>query len=193
MRLFSIKPTFTMKGRKFKGLRGWSGKPTHPPLTDVPIGAYVIAATFDLLSVLFGEGETGHNLYVAATYVLIAGLIVSVPTAITGLVDWKTSTPKGTQAWRTANAHMAIMLTTTAIVAVNVLTRVGDLDKAVTPSGTMILTLVIGLAVAIGASLGGTLVYEYEFNVEQDKGFAWEEREQDVLPYQDPGEPGQHA
>jgi hypothetical protein len=33
MRKFSVRPTSTLRGRKFKGLRGWSGTPTHPPLT----------------------------------------------------------------------------------------------------------------------------------------------------------------
>ena len=42
MRKFSIRPTLTLKGRTFKGLRGWSGKPLHPPLTDFPIVAYVL-------------------------------------------------------------------------------------------------------------------------------------------------------
>ena len=37
MRKVSVRPTLTMRGRTFKGLRGWSGKPTHPPLTDLPI------------------------------------------------------------------------------------------------------------------------------------------------------------
>ena len=49
-KLFSIKPAITLKGRKFKGIRGWAGKPTHPPLTDVPIAAYILAAAFDLVS-----------------------------------------------------------------------------------------------------------------------------------------------
>jgi hypothetical protein len=46
MRKFSARPTLTLRGRKFKGLRGWSGKPLHPPLTAAPIAAYVIGATF---------------------------------------------------------------------------------------------------------------------------------------------------
>ena len=48
MRKFSVRPTLTLKGRTFKGLRGWSGKPLHPPLTDFPIAAYVLAAVFDV-------------------------------------------------------------------------------------------------------------------------------------------------
>jgi hypothetical protein len=31
-RWFSIKPALTLKGRTFHGIRGWAGKPTHPPL-----------------------------------------------------------------------------------------------------------------------------------------------------------------
>ena len=50
MRKFSVRPTLTLKGRKFKGLRGWSGKPTHPPLTDFPIVAYIFVAVFDVVS-----------------------------------------------------------------------------------------------------------------------------------------------
>ena len=50
MRKFSVRPTLTLRGRKFKGLRGWSGKPTHPPLTDFPIAAYILAAIFDVIA-----------------------------------------------------------------------------------------------------------------------------------------------
>ena len=58
-RTFSIRPTLTMRGRTFKGLRGWSGKPLHPPLTDVPIVAYVLAALFDVASVIGGKDTVG--------------------------------------------------------------------------------------------------------------------------------------
>lgn len=182
MRLFSVRPTLTLKGRKFKGLRGWAGKPTHPPLTDIPVAAYVMAAIFDVGSVLAGNGEMGRNLYISASFVLVLGIIVSVPTALTGFVDWLRSTPKGTQAWRTANTHMAIMLVVTALVVVNILVRYGDWKTAFsTPAPVMLLSVLVGGLVALGAAFGGTLVYDYEFNVEQDKGFAWEKSEQDQL------------
>ena len=184
-KLFSIKPTMTFKGRKFKGLRGWAGKPFHPPLTDIPIGAYVIAAVLDLVSFLKGDGEFGQTLFRASTYVLVIGLIVSIPTALTGFWDWWKSTPKHTQAWRTANWHMAVMLTVTAMVAINILMRIGDSGSDATGStnvGLMIFTMAIAGLVAFGAAYGGTLVYEYEFNVEQDKGSVWEESETDLYP-----------
>ena len=49
-RLFSIRPTLSLKGRRSQGLRGFTGKPFHPPLTDFPIVCYVLAAVFDLIS-----------------------------------------------------------------------------------------------------------------------------------------------
>ncbi|HEX2028627.1 MAG TPA: hypothetical protein VHF25_11600, partial [Nitriliruptorales bacterium] len=67
-RWFSFAPPLSFRGRTFKGLRGWAGKPLHPPLTDVPVGAYVLVAVFDLISFLSGE-ETrlARDAYVAGT------------------------------------------------------------------------------------------------------------------------------
>lgn len=183
-RLFSIKPGMTLKGRKFKGLRGWAGKPSHPPLTDIPVAAYVFAATFDVISWVAGDtSEVGRNMFVAATYVLFGGLIVSVPTALTGFWDWWKSTPKHSQAWRTANWHMAVMLTVTALVVVNAIARYGDFSEtASTSTWLTVLSVVIGGLVSYGATYGGSLVYDYAFNVEGGFDHAYEESEVDKMP-----------
>lgn len=181
-RLFSIKPTMTMKGRKFKGLRGWAGKPSHPPLTDIPVAAYVLAMVFDILSFVKGDG-IARDMFRAATFVIIGGAIVSIPTALTGFWDWKKSTPPRTQAWRTANWHMAVMLTVTSIVFTNIIVRLADYERTEATTGiVLILSVLAGSLVSYGAAYGGTLVYEYEFNVEQDKGYAWSESDRDRLP-----------
>lgn len=205
-KLFSIKPSLTLKGRKFKGLRGWAGKPFHPPLTDIPIAAYILGATFDVLSWLtkpdVGPGTTmthagmddplmmrtelSYDLWRAATFVFIAGLIVSVPTAITGLWDWWKSTPKHTQAWRTANWHMAVMGTTTALVLLDVIWRVVIDDQLSTPPLLALLSVVIAGMVSFGALYGGALVYEMGFNVETASDSpVWHGSETDVYPGQE--------
>ena len=75
MRHFSFRPSLTFRGREFKGLRGFSGKPLHPPLTDVPIGVYVIAAAFDVIS-FCGDGTAWQReFYQAATFVFIVGAL----------------------------------------------------------------------------------------------------------------------
>jgi uncharacterized membrane protein len=187
---FSIKPAMTIKGRQFKGLRGFAGKPFHPPLTDIPVAAYFLAMIFDLLSYIAARkggdvGSISRDFFISATHVLIAGGIVSLPTALTGFWDWWKSTEPGSQARRTANWHMTVMLTVTALVIVDIIVRLGQWQDSLAkgPSlGLTILTVVIGSLVSYGALYGGSLVYEYEFNVEQDNGYAWEQSETDRLP-----------
>src|SRR4051812_1722826 len=116
MRRISIRPAVTLRGRKFKGLRGWAGKPLHPPLTDIPIGAYVFAAAFDVISLVFQDESWAHDFYRAATFVLVGGVAVSLLTAATGFWDWLKSTEAGTQVRREANAHALIMVTVTVLV-----------------------------------------------------------------------------
>jgi uncharacterized membrane protein len=211
-RLFSIKPTWTIKGRKFFGLRGFSGKPTHPPLTDFPVVCYALAGLFDVIS--WWEGRNGlttssnalsagvptrvaaaHDFFIAATLVLAVGFVVSLGTALTGFLDWWKGFPrdksgpigkaKHTQAWRTANWHMTVMLTVTALVVVDLLARFASLHDvpARASIAVTILSVVSAGLVLFGAAYGGTLVFEYQFNVESLKNSTvWDETEEDQFP-----------
>ncbi len=181
---FSIKPTMTIKGRTFKGLRGFSGKPTHPPLTDIPIAAYVFVAVFDVVSYVAGAGtEAGRNFFVAGTYVIIGGLAVSLLTALTGFWDWLRSTEVGTQARRTANWHMTVMLFVASIVIADVVIRLVEYDNPSVSTVVLVLSLVAATLVAYGATYGGALVYEYGFNVETaGDSPVWHQSETDVFP-----------
>ncbi len=182
-RLFSIKPGLSVKGRKFKGLRGFAGKPFHPPLTDFPVAAYVFAMVFDVVSAVAGDDSTvGRDFFVSATHVLIAGAVVSLPTALTGFWDWWKSTPRGTQAWRTANWHMAVMVAVTVLVLVDIAVRLGQWDDGATGPVPLVLSVLVGTLVAYGAIYGGALVYEYGFNVETSGDHpVWHESETDVV------------
>ena len=191
MRKFSIRPTLTLKGRTFNGLRGWSGKPLHPPLTDFPIVAYVFGAVFDVLSRIGGEHHTwARELWHAGTFTFIGGAAVSVFAALTGLWDaWKSS-EAGTQARRTINTHATIMVTVTVLALADVAWRLNDYHtQPVTPIGILVLSIVIALLVSVGATFGGSLVYEYGFNVETaGDSPVWHKSESDVLPGQHDGE-----
>src|SRR5881275_1554616 len=165
MRRFSVRPTLTLRGRTFKGLRGWSGKPVHPPLTDFPIAAYVFGAVFDVISVIGGDSHGwAHDFWRAGTYTFIAGAVVSVFAALSGLWDaWKSS-EAGTQARRTINSHALIMVTVTVLALGDIVWRLADYDRASTPGGLVALSVVIAVLVSLGATFGGTLVYDYGFN-----------------------------
>lgn len=184
MRKFSFRPALTMRGRKFKGLRGWAGKPLHPPLTDVPIGAYMLAVAFDVIS-YFGKDETwAYDFYRAGTFVMVGGAAVSLLAALTGYWDWLKSTEKGTQARRTVNAHAWTMITVTVLVVANIVMRTALYDEAAhTPGRVMVLSLVIAALTFVGGTLGGSLAYEYGFNVETaGDSPVWHESEVDVFP-----------
>lgn len=187
MPTFSVRPTFTMRGRKFKGLRGWAGKPLHPPLTDIPVAAYLFVAVFDVISFLGGNDHAwSRDFYRAASFTLIGGAAVSVLAAVTGLADWLTSTPKGTQARRTVNAHALAMVTVTVLVLVDLALRtLSSWDEQATPTGITVLSVVIALLVSVGAAIGGTLVYDYGFNVETaGDSPVWHVSDTDLLPGQ---------
>lgn len=187
MRRFSIRPTLTLKGRTFNGLRGWSGKPMHPPLTDFPIVAYTLAAAFDVISSIGGSDHAwAREMWHAGTFTFVTGAAVSVLAALTGLWDaWKSS-EAGTQARRTINTHATIMLTVTVLALVDVAWRLNDYHtELVTPTGIVVLSVVIAALVSLGATFGGTLVYDYGFNVEAaGDSPVWHQSEIDVLPGQ---------
>lgn len=184
MRTFSVRPSLTLSGRAFKGLRGYAGKPFHPPLTDIPIAAYVLAAVFDVISTVADPHRSwAHELWHAATFVFLGGAAVSVLAAVTGIADWATSTEKGTQARRTANTHGLVMVTVTLLTVLDIVLRLGSYADATTPTGIAVLSVVIGLLVSVGATYGGSLVFDYGFNVETaGDSPVWHVSETDVLP-----------
>src|ERR687898_1555833 len=142
MRHFSFRPSLTIRGRTFRGLRGWAGKPLHPPLTDIPVGAYVLAAVFDVISAVGHDEAWARDFYRAASFALITGAAVSVLAALTGFWDWLRSTEAGTQARRTVNAHAWTMVTVTVLVLVGIAVRVFAFwDEDSTPGLALAFTL----------------------------------------------------
>ncbi len=197
-RLYSIRPALALRGRRFHGIRGWAGKPSHPPLTDFPIVCYVLTAVFDVISYVLASGDGGssaaRDFFRAGTYVLIAGAIVSLGTALTGFWDWwkglerergtgPIGRAKHTQVWRTANWHMTVMLTVTLIVVIDIVVRLAQWSENATQLPALVLSIVAAVLVAFGAVYGGALVYDYQFNVEPLKGKpVWDETEEDWVP-----------
>ncbi len=188
MRRFSFGPPLATKGRKFKGLRGYAGKPFHPPLTDVPVVAYLFGAVFDVLSLLLHNGhpQLGTELYRAGTWVFIGGGAVSLLAALTGWADWRYSSQPGTQARRTINAHAIIMIGVTVLTLVNLALRLTTYDNdPYAPLLIALLSAVIAGSVMLGASYGGTLVFDYGFNVETaGDSPVWHPNETDIYPGQ---------
>jgi uncharacterized membrane protein len=156
----------------------------HPPLTDFPIAAYVLGAVFDVISLLGRHHAWSRDFFHAGTYVFVGGAAVSVLAALTGLWDWWKSSEKGTQARRTINTHAWTMITVTVLALVDIALRLDTYNTRAYPNATTwIVSVVVALLVSFGAVYGGSLVYEYGFNVETAGDHpAWHVSEDDVFP-----------
>ena len=184
MRRFSFRPALEFRGRKFKGLRGFAGKPFHPPVTDLTPGAYIVAPILLVIAFLFKDSSWAEDANKAGAWVLLIGGISSLATALTGFADWL-NTQKGTQVRRMANAHAWTMITLTVVVLFSLwyifLAKDGEYFSE--PSWlTAILALVIAGLVTIGGTMGGSLVYDWGFNVETAKDHpVWHPSEHDII------------
>ena len=163
MKRFAVGHAFSLRGREFQGLSGFDGKPFHPPLTDIPVGAYVIAPVLDVLAFIGRDRSWGRDMYVAAGYTLLAGAIVSVFTALTGLADWLRMRA-GSEVRRIANSHAVTMVVVTLLVVTNLAVRYYDDVEETTP-GILALSIAIVVLVTIGALIGGSLVFDKGYKV----------------------------
>ncbi len=146
---------------------GLPGHPTHPPLTDATLGTYtfaVAAATADVLGI--SENAATHGWWLA----LLAGLIVTVPTALTGLFDWLTI-EWGSELWKTATSHMLSMLAATAFFGLAAIFGKDSFDEGNVHAGDFVLTLIGFGLLTLGGWLGGSVVYVHGMRVlaEPDK------------------------
>ena len=198
-RIYSIRPTFSLKGRRSQGLRGFTGKPFHPPLTDFPIVCYALAAVFDLISYFSASSDPkARDFFVAATFVMVAGYAVGLLAVITGFFDWWKGIPrnkstgpigraKHTQVWRTINWHATVMVVAQIVTAIGLfLLRIPNFELGQTQLSWLVLSLIGAGLVGFGAAYGGTLVFEYGFNVE-NVDEVWKESEVDHFPGDKPG------
>jgi uncharacterized membrane protein len=192
-RIYSIRPSWSLKGRRFQGVRGFTGKPFHPPLTDFPIVCFSLAALFDLISYFSDYSDPkAHDFFAAATFVMVAGYVVAIFAIITGFWDWWKGIPrdrksgpigkaKHTQVWRTINWHATVMITAQVVTFLNLIQRIPNFEESQTQTLWLVLSLVSAALVLFGAGYGGALVFEYGFNVENVEE-VWNESEVDRFP-----------
>ncbi len=142
-------------------LQGLPGKPSHPPLTDASIGAYTVGVVMLVFGALGVEEEQmAHGSLLAISF----GLLLAVPTALTGLLDWL-ALPKGTPVRTTATVHLIAMVLATVLFA---LTWGAQMD-GYRDDDVKTLAVILGLAaegvLAAGGFVGGALAYVYGVRV----------------------------
>jgi uncharacterized membrane protein len=148
--------------RPVSSLAGPYGHPFHPILVTIPIGAWVVAFVFDLIS------RTSDEPYVyarGASWLLMIGVVGALAAAVFGFLDLL-AIPAKTRAQRIALVHMTLNLAVVGLEAIGFAMRSSRLHE---PGGTPIgLIVLAGVALALlGASgwLGGKLSYRYGVRV----------------------------
>jgi uncharacterized membrane protein len=80
---------------------------------------------------------------------------------------------------------MATMLTVGVLVIVDILWRTGEGNEEAS-LGLAVLSLAVTGLMTLGATYGGSLTYDYSFNVEELDGRVWEPSETDIYPKDKP-------
>ena len=152
--------------RRFKTLLHgtWLGHPLHPAITDVPIGAWLLAVIFDIVWLV----SPAANVWAArgAEVAVIVGILGAIGAAVTGLADWSDSYG----AERTVGLYHAGLNSLALILfIISAALRFGTSDGG---SVAGVALDIVGLvSVLVAAYLGGDMVFDKGVAVNHT---AWE-------------------
>lgn len=140
--------------RRFKSLLHgtWLGHPLHPALTDVPIGAWMMAVIFDLIW-LFAPGAPEWAVR-GAQVAGGVGILGALAAAVTGLADWSDSygPERTTGLYHAAlNTLALILFIVSGALRLGTATGVSDIGVALDILGL--------ISVLIAAYLGGHMAF----------------------------------
>jgi uncharacterized membrane protein len=141
--------------------RGTPGHPLHPPLTDAVIGAYTFALIASIGDVTgLSEHSAAHGWWLA----MLVALALTVPAALTGLLDWLSIT-WGSQLWKTATSHMIAMVSATVVFGIAVLVGHDDWQAGNIQALPFVLTVCGFVVLMVGGWLGGAIVFTHGMRV----------------------------
>ena len=142
-------------------VRGVPGHPLHPPLTDAAIGAYTVGVAMLVAGALgIEEEQMAHGGLLAVA----GGLIVTVPTALTGLLDWW-PIPRQSPVRTAATLHLIVMVLATAVFALTFALQLEGYHSDEVTTGAWIAGLGALALLTGGGYIGGTLVFVYRVRV----------------------------
>ncbi|MDQ3991433.1 MAG: DUF2231 domain-containing protein [Actinomycetota bacterium] len=142
-------------------LRGWRGHPAHPPLTDVTMGASTVGAVAVIAGLLgFLEARMVNLAFLA----LAVGLISSVLTILTGVVDY-VRIARGSPLRRTATLHWVVQVIATAMFLVAAALLQPARNAGAMPWGGGLVALAAWAALTFGSWVGGALVFVHGMRV----------------------------
>ena len=142
-------------------MKGLAGKPMHAPLTDVGIGAYTVGVA----TLVAGAVGFEQRVMATASVITIAvGLLVAIPTIITGLVDLF-GIPSGAPARTLGWWHLTVMANATGMFAWTLRLQLEGYRSATIIMTAVIVGVIAWILLVAGGYLGGALTYVYGVRV----------------------------
>lgn len=138
----------------------WLGHPLHPVLTDVTIGAWVLAGAFDAIGEL-ADSDSARRTGDTLTGI---GSAAAVPTALTGMTDYSTIPQPSATPGTLHGALNAINLSL-------YLLSLRDRRRGNRRRALLLSSLALGLT-GVSAWLGGHLVYKHKVGVDHSDTFS---------------------
>ena len=160
--------------RRFRSLLNgtWLGHPLHPAITDVTIGAWLLAVIFDIIWLI----SPTSNAWAArgAEAAVLIGILAAVAAAVTGLTDW--SDTYGSE--RTVGLYHAGLNTLALVLYI-----VSFVLRLTIPTGESLAAAILGfiaiIAVLVAAYLGGDMVFDKATGVNHT---VWPEGSHEFTP-----------
>ncbi|HKV84582.1 MAG TPA: Rieske 2Fe-2S domain-containing protein [Ktedonobacterales bacterium] len=148
------------------------GHPLHPAITDVPIGAWLVTAIFDIIWLT----NMGANPWAAhaALVTIIAGFVASLGAFVTGISDWSDSYG----AERSVGLlHGSLNTAAILVYLASIILRFGNHTHDTVPAAVLGFA---GVALVLTAAyFGGDMVFAKGTNVNHT---AWEAAGEDFEP-----------
>ena len=142
-------------------LRGFPGHPSHPPLTDVTIGAY----TFGTVAAILSKAGVAEHAFAQAWWLaLIVGAASSLLTVGTGFLDWL-QISSGTPLWRTATLHALTNAAASVLFVLAIVFGHDDYVQRAVHTSSLIATIVGFVLLTAGGTMGGSIAYVHGMRV----------------------------
>ena len=142
-------------------IKGFAGKPSHAPLTDIGIGAYTAGVA---MLVAGAAGFEERAMATASVLTIAVGLIAAIPTIITGLVDLfgiPATSPARTLGWW----HLTVMASATGMFAGTFRVQLAGYSDGTVITTALILGVISWVLLVVGGYLGGALTFVYGVRV----------------------------
>lgn len=136
------------------------GHPIHPMIIPFPIAFLTGAAVADIAGLVFDI----EDLWIAAWYLTIAGIVMALVAAVPGLIDYRHTVPPRSSGKKRATKHLVTMVSVAVLFAISWALRGGP---GVAPDLIIVVFEGVGaVLLAMGGWMGGTLSFRNQIGVD---------------------------